>query len=373
MRNMIASLLLLFPVVTLLPRDVCAQTAIDQEFSSTQENSNDFLNALPQEAVPLIITASFALRDINFVDDEAETFDFTGVLKFSWHDPRQAFDPADAGIKEKLYIGNFQFNEVFTGWWPQAVLVNESGMYDKHGVLLRILPNGTLTLIEKVNATAKTDLDLRRYPFDTQRLEAVFEVLGFDRNEVVLQTSSDTEVEVLHPDEGFRMPQWHLSGITATVADRKFSISGDETVRSTFVIRIDLQRKSLFILRLIVLPIIIIVMLSWSVFWMEKASLGDRINISFIGILSVVVFQMVIGEILPRISYFTLMNALLNVSFFTMCATVIINLRVSSLDRQGKSAEGDELDRRCRWMFPLTYFGLILVFVVGSHLLPPLE
>ena len=373
MRNLIASLLLLFPAVTLLPRDVCAQTAIDQELSSTQENSNDLLNALPQEAVPLVITASFALRDINFVDDEAETFDFTGVLKLSWHDPRQAFDPADAGIKEKLYIGHFQFNEVFTGWWPQAVLVNESGMYDKHGVLLRILPNGTLTLIEKVNATAKTDLNLRRYPYDTQRLEAVFRVLGFDSNEVVLRTSSDTEVEVLHPDEGFRMSQWHLSGITATAADRKFSTSGDETVRSTLVVRMDLQRRSLFILRLIVMPMLIIVMLSWSVFWMDKASLGDRISISFIGILTVVAYQMVIGEILPRISYFTLMNAFLNFSFFIMCATVIINLRVSFLDRQGKPAEGDQLDRRCRWIFPLTYVGLILVSVIWSNFLPPPE
>jgi len=371
MRNLIASLLLLFPVVTLLPRDVCAQTAIDQEFSSTQENSNDLLNALPQEAVPLVITASFELRDINFVDDEAETFNFTGVLKLSWHDPRQAFDPAEAGIKEKLYMGNFQFNEVYAGWWPQAVLVNESGMYDKHGVLLRILPNGTLTLIEKVNATAKTDLNLRRYPYDTQRFEAVFEVLGFDSNEVVLRTSSDTEVEVLHPDEGFRMSQWHLLGITAMAADRKFSTSGDETVRSTFIVRMDLQRRSLFILRLVILPMMIIVMLSWSVFWMDKASLGDRIAISFIGILTVVAYQMVIGEILPRISYFTLMNGFLNISFLFMCSTVIINLRVSFLDRQGKPAEGDQLDRRCRLIFPLTYVGLILVCVIWSNFLPP--
>jgi nitrogen fixation/metabolism regulation signal transduction histidine kinase len=99
---------------------------------------------------------------------------------------------------------------------------------------------------------------------------------------------------------------------------------------------------------------------------------GDRLSISFIGILTVVAYQMVLGDILPRISYFTLTNGFLNLSFIIMCASVVINLRVSILDRQGKSAKGDQLDRRCRWIFPLIYFGLILVMLfVAFFLLPP--
>ncbi len=121
------------------------------------------------------------------------------------------------------------------------------------------------------------------------------------------------------------------------------------------------------------MPLMIIVMLSWSVFWMDKSSLGDRISVSFIGILTVVAYQLVLSEILPRISYFTLTNAFLNISFFIMCATVIVNLRVDNLDRQGLFEEGDRLDRRCRWMFPMIYFGLILVAIwIAFFLLPPL-
>ena len=373
MRNLIASVLFLLTVITLPIHDVCAQATTVQEVTSTPEYSSEYLNALPKDKEPLVVTASFGLRDIDFVDDEAETFDFTGVLKLSWHDPRQAFDPETEGIGEKMYIGDYQFNEVFTGWWPQAVLVNESGMFDKHGVLLRVLPDGTLTLIETVNATAKTDLNLRRYPFDKQRLEVVFGVLGFDNNEVVLRTSSDTEVTVLNPDdEEFRMPQWRLSGISATTTDRKISISGRNFATSTFVVRMELERKSFYFVRLVLIPLMFIVMLSWSVFWMDKSSLGDRLSISFIGILTVVAYQMMLSDILPRISYITLTNGFLNLSFFIMCASVVINLWVGVLDRQGKYAEGDLLDRRCRWIFPLTYFGLILVMLfVTFFLLPP--
>ena len=88
---------------------------------------------------------------------------------------------------------------------------------------------------------------------------------------------------------------------------------------------------------------------------MDKSSLGDRISVSFIGILTVVAYQMVLGEILPRISYINLMNLFRNISFLTICASVIVNLRVSHFDRQRKAEEGDRLDHRCRWIFPKIY------------------
>jgi hypothetical protein len=109
--------------------------------------------------------------------------------------------------------------------------------------------------------------------------------------------------------------------------------------------------------RLVILPLALIVMLSWSVFWMDQSSVGDRVNVSFIGILTVVAYQIVLSEILPRISYLTMMNGFLNVSFFVMCAGVVVSLRVSWLDRNGQRDAGDRVDQICRWLFPLVYVG----------------
>ncbi len=114
-----------------------------------------------RDAGPVVVRAGFDLRDINEIDDETETFEFEGILVLEWRDERQAFDAAAEGVNEKLYQGAFQFNEVFTGWFPQVVLVNESGLYEKHGVLLRVRPDGSLRLVETLNAAAETDLDLR--------------------------------------------------------------------------------------------------------------------------------------------------------------------------------------------------------------------
>jgi hypothetical protein len=76
----------------------------------------------------------------------------------------------------------------------------------------------------------------------------------------------------------------------------------------------------------------------------------------------------VISQILPRISYFTLMNGFLNLSFLIMCGTVVINLVVGAFDQKGKSEVGDRIDRRCRWIFPLTYVGLMLLMLGAAFL-----
>jgi hypothetical protein len=344
------------------------------ELTPGHEQSNSFLSALPQRNGPVEVTVSFELRDINNIDDEAETVEFTGVIKLSWHDPRQAFDPQTEGTEEKVYQGNFQFDEAFTGWFPQLILVNESGLYEKHGVLLRVRSDGSLSLFETVDAIAKIDLDLRRYPIDQQRLEAVFHVLGFDSDEIVLRLEPAYNDGELNIDELFRMPQWYLTRIKSSIGVRSTPLIESGATASTFIVNIDLQRRAFFILRLVILPLIVIVMLSWSVFWMDKSSLGDRISVSFIGILTAVTYQVVVSEILPRISYATLFNdGFLNISFFIVSMTVIVNLRVGYLDRHGMSEVGDQLDRRCRWMFPVSYFGgLLVTFGLAYFYVPPL-
>jgi hypothetical protein len=60
------------------------------------------------------------------------------------------------------------------------------------------------------------------------------------------------------------------------------------------------------------------------------------------------------------------MHGFLNLSFLTMCATVPISLWVGALDKKGREELGDRFDRRCRWAFPLVYFGLLSAMLVAA-------
>ena len=349
MRARILKVSYVFAMIALLTQVVFAQ-----QDSTSGSTSVEAALGLPNQELPVVVKTSFHLQDISDVSDQNETFQFTGVLTLTWKDERQAFDPAKEDLKEKVYQGSYQVDEIAPSWYPQVILANQSGLYDKSGTILRVRPDGTSTLIETVSGIAKTDLFLRRYPFDSQRLQAVFEVVGFNRKEVVLEPDVS---QVDHRPYLAKLPQWRV---------RDISVSGDEQLperlikgeaSSLFVVNIDVKRKYVFALRLIVMPLAIMVMLSWSVFWMERSSLGDRINVSFIGILTAVAYQIVVADALPHIAYITLINIFLNVSFWLMCASVVINLWVGGLDKQGRSIEGDRLDRRCRWLFPLVYVG----------------
>ena len=354
---------LISPTVTLFVAVVCsawfaaAQPATEPNTKSPRTTSDAFLLGPPQDDGPVVVRASFELDDISAINDEEESFQFTGVLKLRWRDKRQAFNPDAAGVNEKVYQGDYQFNEISPGWFPQVVLVNGAGSYESQGVVLRVQPDGSQTLIEKISAVAKTELNFRLFPLDRQSLKAVFEILGFDNSEVVLQAESEIDSSV---SSGISIPQWTVTGAGVSTQDRPASYAGGQGLASAFVVSIEVQRKSFYVRRLVTLPLITIVLLSFSVFWMDRSSLGDRMSVSFIGILSAVAYQVVMSEMLPRIAYLTLMTAFLNLSFLTMVGTVVINLVVGSLDKQGRSELADRIDLRCRWIFPLTYFALIL-------------
>ncbi len=350
-------------VVTLI---CCLQTIAADPVCEIQvdppqpESSEPFLLGPPKGDGPVVIRAHFEFHDIDEIDEEHQIFKFAGVLMLKWHDPRQAFDPAVVGVDEKVFQGEYQFNEISPGWFPQVVLVNRSGPYEKRGVVLRILPDGSSTLIETIDATAKVQLNIRRFPFDRHRINAVFEVLGFDKDEVVMQVESEANNFSI---KQVWVPQWAITGISTSVRDRAASYAGEEGLSSAFIVSVDVQRESFFVVRLVIFPLVVIVLLSFSVFWMDRSSLGDRISVSFIGILTVIAYQVVVSEDLPQISYITLIHGFLNLSFLTMCATVVINLVVGALDKWGKQEIGDRIDRRCRWVFPFSYFGLMLVML----------
>jgi hypothetical protein len=318
---------------------------------------------LPGTARPVEVLASFHLLDVQGIDDEVETFEFSGVMTLIWRDERQAFDPAAAGVSEKLYHGSFQFDELSPSWYPQVILANASQIPETQGVLLRVAPDGRCTLIQDLHAVARKDLQLRRYPFDRQNLEAVFQILGFDRSQVILNG-------VAHPVTAdiadIRVPQWHLQSVSGDFREINAPYHPGTGKASTFVVSLDVRRQSFFVVRLVIFPLLIVVCLSWCVFWMDRASLADRMSVTFVGLLTTVAYQSMLGDIMPHISYVTFINAFIALSFILMSATAVVNLRVCLCDRSGNHPLGDRIDRCCRWAFPTVYVVLILLALVTT-------
>ena len=96
--------------------------------------------------------------DLNTLMEQLRTLLHTSPSRAGWH-----------RLGELLIVGSGFLQTHHVGGGPfQPVQQTE--------VVLRALPDGTQTLMVKLTAVAKSEFNLRRYPFDNQRLEAVFEV-----------------------------------------------------------------------------------------------------------------------------------------------------------------------------------------------------
>lgn len=303
------------------------------------------------------ILTEFHLQDIDAIDDGSETVSFAGALILRWHDARQAFDTAGGAARELLFNDLEALIDLHPTWLPSVDLLNAAGPLEVRSELLRIRPDGTCTLVRSVNGMAKSRLDLARFPFDEQQVEIMLRLHGLARQEAFLEPSG----QGAYVDLGrLRVPQWELRG--AAVHDRviRTEVFGSAVEVPVLVVSIDIARDPVHILRLVVLPLAIIVVLSWGVFWMDRSSLGDRMSVSFVGILTAVTYQVLLSDVLPDISYTTFIHAFINFSFFGMALSVPVNLLVGIHDQRGKAERGDRLDRVCRWAFPAGY-ALMLV------------
>ena len=85
-----------------------------------------------------------------------------------------------------------------------------------------------------------------------------------------------------------------------------------------------------------------------------------ELDISFIGLLTIVAYQSLSVDTLPQISYFTLINGFVYVGYITMAAMVIMNIRIFLLQRRGEAGVAASLDRVSRWAFPMAFIILNL-------------
>ena len=109
---------------------------------------------------------------------------------------------------------------------------------------------------------------------------------------------------------------------------------------------------------------ILLVALTWCVFYMDRESISNRVNITFIGILSVVAYYFVILDNVPEANYLTLIDAFIISTFFILAAGVVLGVIIETLEHSGKSALKSKVDRVCRWTFPLGYVVITAILAV---------
>ncbi len=328
---------------------------------SAQAEEGPYLGGLPPGETPLEVQIGFNLVNISDVNEREETIDFEAAIYMEWNDARLAHPPAEVGTSEdwvpgdysqaprKIFFGDFAVKEIFEGWRPHVVIPNGIGDRSTTDMAISIWPDGRVAYSETFYVKAETPMDLRRFPFDAQELEIFFHPFIYQRDEVVL-VPDDRLARTWNQNLG--IADWLRESVSMLERPIEMAYFDDSKSEiSEFVVTVRIKRLPVHFLVSIIFPMILLVSLTWSVFWMDEETLATRVDITFIGILSVVAYYFVILDSIPDVSYLTLIDAFIIATFIMLAADVVLVVTVEAL----KDTDRRRVDRICRWAFPLGY------------------
>jgi hypothetical protein len=253
---------------------------------------------------PVDVAVGVHIINIASINEVEENFTIDGYLFERWIDPRLAFKPADAGEYERRYrVGDI--------WVPRVEMINAATPRDRYDSTIIVSPDGTVNYTERFKVTLSSKFQLRRFPFDSQKLAAIMHpfissvhLISFSLNDHKTWMSSELE-------SYSSLAQWDLEAVTPRLGTGKF-FDGSSIPEIRFEIQV--HRRSQFYVWKVFLPLTLMVFLSWSALLVEERDLSNQVMIVVTTILTVIAFAFAISSTMPRVPYLTYIDA-----FFLQC------------------------------------------------------
>ncbi len=110
----------------------------------------------------------------------------------------------------------------------------------------------------------------------------------------------------------------------------------------------------------VVLPLALIVAMSWSVFWLDPKHVNAQLGVASASVLTAIAFQLSLVDLLPQIPYLTRMDRFVLGSTILVFAALAEVIWTSNLSVRDRLALARRLDRFARYLFPALYATLTI-------------
>ena len=134
------------------------------------------------------------------------------------------------------------------------------------------------------------------------------------------------------------------------------------------VFEFEAERLVTFYLVKVLIPLVMIVLMSLVVLFIDPANSGSRLSIAITAILTLIAYRFLLGSLLPKISYLTHMDYFIFGSMFLVFAVLIEACAAARLVSAERVETANKLDYWSRWVFVI-FFSLILLL---SFIIQPL-
>ena len=287
---------------------------------------------------PTKVEVEMFLLDVDDVDGASQSFEANVYYELRWNDPRLAGDD-EAHRSRSLY----------DIWHPRALLVNQQRVWKSFPEVVEVAPNGDVIYRQRVWGSFSQPLILRSFPFDRQVFDIQLAPAGYSSKQVEFVIDPESRIS-----QRFSLPDWN---VTSWSVDSKpvQPVPGGITV-SVATFSFEATRRAGYFIGKVIVPLVLIVAMSWVVFWIDPRESGTQISVAITAMLTLIAYRFAVGTQLPQVEYMTRLDLFILGSSILVFASLIQVVVTSSFAKTDRLLQARKVDIWCRWLFPVVFF-----------------
>ena len=292
---------------------------------------------------PTVISVGVWLMDVTEIDDVSQRVSADLLVYQSWVDSRL----------EGLVGCRFGLDQV---WSPQLAFLNSGRVFPSVPDRVSVGSGGKVQYVQRYQGSLSFPHRLDDFPFDRHVIRISLVPVEYLDHEVTLAVGEKTTGR----EQAFTIPDWSFYTPKAQIG----TLPNPQTrvTASQYNFNLPAERRSNYYVWKIIIPLVLIVAMSWTVFWINPAQFGPQIGMSATSMLTLIAFQFASGNILPRLNYFTVLDEFIISSTIIVFLALIQSLSTSYLVSCNRKVLAMKLDWVCRILFPLS-FSIMLLYV----------
>ena len=286
--------------------------------------------------------------DIKGINDVTQSFTVDFFLVATWTDPRLASDVSLPVLSKR----RFDLKDI---WNPKIDILNDYNLSKKYDDVVEIDSDGLVMWHNRYHGELSISLDLQDYPLDKHQLPISVASFGYSPDEVEFIVDEFRTGQTAK----FSIAGWTLRPGQTQIHSEYFSPQDRSLTRLDY--EISAERNMGYFLWKVILPLVLIVAMSWCAFFIDPSDLGPQLGIASTSVLTVIAHQLSLGSIIPRISYLTRGDQFVLGSVVLVFLALGEAITTSWLSRKDDHSLAIKIDIVSRIGFPISY-ALIIIF-----------
>ncbi len=298
-----------------------------------------------EEGKPTEINVVGVLLDVDKIDSAEQNFTLNLYVIFRWSDPRLAHEGPGVEMRNLSDI-----------WNPRLTITNTQKLRTNTRDEVEISPEGLVTYRLHVFGDFSQPMELQAFPQDRHLFEVPIVAAGYRPHQLVFVSDPRMDSFIA---EKLSVADWNISDMRG--APREVLLANGIKLPGV-VFSFEGERLFHHYLVKTIIPLALIVMMSWVVFWIDPKQIQNQLSVAVTTVLTLIAYHIALSGRLPEIPYLTNMDTFLFSSTILVFMSLIEVVVTSHLSSTGKLALARSFDRTARWLFPLIF---ILAFSIS--------